>query len=397
MALTGLRFLAVLAALALLAGCRGKTASPPRRAESVPVSVVQVARKAVPLEIRAIGNAEAISTISVKSQVGGELTRVHFTEGDYVRKGQTLFTIDQRPLQAQVAQVEANLARDKAQLSQAQANLARDEAQAKYAEAQFGRMTRLAGEGVISRENLDQARAEADARTAAVRADQAAIESAKAAIQADLAALENARVQLGYTTINSPIDGRTGNLSAKQGNLIKANDIELLTINQVTPIYVAFAVPEAQLGEIKRYMAQRKLEVTAAPQDDTAARETGVLTFVDNAVDRTTGTIRLKGTFANAARRLWPGQFVQVTLRLTTQADALVVPSEAIQTGQQGQYVFVVKADMTVESRAVEPGIRTEREVVIDRGLQAGETVVTEGQLRLAPGVRVQFKPAAAA
>ncbi len=394
MTLTGLKFLAVSAALALLAGCSGTPATAPRRAESVPVTVARVARKAVPIEIRAIGNAEAISTISVKSQVGGELTRVHFTEGDYVRKGQTLFTIDQRPLQAQVAQVEANLARDKAQLVQAQANLARDEAQAKYAEAQFGRMAKLAGEGVISRENLDQARAEADARSAAVRADHAAIESAKAAIEADLAALENARVQLGYTTIASPIDGRTGNLNAKQGNLIKANDIELVTINQVSPIYVTFAVPEAQLGGIKRYMAQRKLEVTAVPQEESAARETGLLTFVDNAVDRTTGTIRLKGTFANAGRGLWPGQFVEVTLRLATQNDALVVPSEAIQTGQQGQYVFVVKADMTVESRVVQPGIRTEREVVVDRGLEAGETVVTEGQLRLAPGVHVQFKRA---
>ena len=249
MKLTGLEFLAVFAVLGVFAGCTGNTAPPPRRAETVPVGVAQVTRKAVPLEIRAIGNVEAISTILVKSQVGGELTRVHFSEGDYVRKGQALFTIDQRPLQAQMAQVEANLARDKAQLSQAQANLARDEAQARYAEAQFGRMSKLAAEGVISRENLDQARAEADARAAAVRADQAAIESARAAIQADLAALENARVQLGYTTISSPIDGRTGNLSVKQGNLIKANDVELVTINQVTPIYVTFAVPESQLGE----------------------------------------------------------------------------------------------------------------------------------------------------
>ncbi len=371
MALTGLKFLAISAVMALLAGCRGAPAPPPRRSESVPVSVARVARKAVPVEVRAIGNAEAISTISVKSQVGGELTRVHFAEGDFVRKGQILFTIDQRPLQAQVAQVEANLARDKAQLAQAQANLARDEAQAKYAEAQFGRMAKLAEQGVISRENLDQARADADARSAAVRADQAAIESARAAIQADLAALENARIQLGYTTIASPIDGRTGNLNAKQGNLVKANDLELVAINQVSPIYVAFAVPEAQLGEIKRHMAGRKLEVMAAPQEEGAARETGVLTFVDNAVDRATGTIRLRGTFANNARGLWPGQFVEVTLRLATQGDALVVPSESIQTGQQGQYVFVVKPDMTVESRAVQPGIRTEREVVIDRGLEA--------------------------
>ena len=171
--------------------------------------------------------------------------------------------------------------------------------------------------------------------------------------------------------------------------------MELVVINQVSPIYVTFAVPESELASVKRYMAERKLEVAAVPQDDSTAHETGVLTFVDNAVDRTTGTIKLKGTFQNAARKLWPGQFAQVTLRLATRPDALVVPSEAIQTGQQGQYVFVVKPDMTVESRPVEPGIRTEREVVVDRGLQAGETVVTDGQLRLAPGVRVQVKRAA--
>lgn len=392
MKLTGLGFPAVFASLAALAGCAGSSAPAPRPPEIVPVAAAQAVRKAVPLEIRAIGNVEAINTIAVKAQVGGELTRVHFTEGDFVRKGQTLFTIDQRPFRAQLAQMEANLARDKAQLSQAQANLARDEAQAKYAQAQFGRMSKLVAEGVMSREQLDQARAEADARAAAVRADHAAIESAKAAVQADLAALETARIQLGYTTIASPIDGRTGNLAVQQGNLIKANDVELVTIHQVSPIYVAFAVPEARLADVKRHMARRRLEVTAVPQEAGGRPETGFLSFVDNAVDRATGTIRLKATFANAARALWPGQFVQVTLRLATLENAVVIPSEALQTGQQGQYVFVVKPDGTVESRPVEPGIRLEGEVVVERGLQAGETVVTDGQLRLAPGVRVQLK-----
>lgn len=379
--------------LVVLAGCAQK-AAPPRRAEIVPVGIAQVMRKGVPVELQVVGNVEPISTVTVKSQVGGELTRVSFHEGDFVRKGDLLFTIDQRPLQAQLAQIEANLARDKAQLSLARANLVRDQAQAKFSEAQAGRYAKLASAGVISPEQSDQTQSDADAKTAAVRADEAAIESAQAAIQADMAAVDNAKVQLSYTALRSPIDGRTGTLLVKQGNLIKAIDVDLVTINQVSPIYVTFAVPEMQLAAVKRYMAQRKLEVAAVPQDDPGAQETGVLTFVDNTVDRTTGTIKLKATFQNTARKLWPGQYAQVTLRLAMQNDALVIPTEALQTGQQGQYVFVVKSDMTVENRPVQLGIRTEREVVVESGVQAGETVVTDGQLRLAPGVKVQFKRA---
>lgn len=356
----------------------------------VPVTIAVASQKNVPVEVQVIGNVEAYSTITVKALVGGQLTEVHFHEGDYVRKGAELFTIDQRPLQAALNQVTANIARDEAALGQAQANLARDQAQARYQEGLAARYAQLAQGGVISRDQADQVRSNADAIAQAVAADKAAIESAKAAIGASKAAADNARVQLSYTVIRSPIDGRTGNLTIKQGNVVTANNMDLMTINQVEPIYVTFSVPEAQLPAIKLYMGQGKLVVRARPQDDaTAPEETGVLTFVDNAVDTSTGTIRLKGTFTNHDRRLWPGQFVRVTLRLTTQQNAVVVPNQAVQAGQSGSFVYVVKADRTVESRPVTTGARVDQDMVVDTGLAVGETVVTEGQLRLAPGSRV--------
>ncbi len=235
-------------------------------------------------------------------------------------------------------------------------------------------------------------RTSADASAEAVRADKAAIESARAAVAADQAAVERAKLDLSYCEIRSPIDGRTGNLSVKQGNVVKATDVELVTINQVQPIYVTFSVPESQLPEVKKYMAQGRVTVFATIPNENVPPEQGVLTFVDNAVDLTTGTIKLKGTFPNPGRKLWPGQFVRVALRLTTQPNAVVVQSQAVQTGQDGKFVFVVKPDMTVESRPVIVGRRIDQEVVIEKGLQAGEVVVTDGQLRLAPGVRVQPK-----
>ena len=358
-------------------------------AGDVPVTVATASQKDVPVEIQVIGNVEAYSTISVKAQVGGQLTTVSFHEGDYVKTGDLLFTIDQRPLEAALNLAIANLARDEASLGQAQANLARDTAQNKYTEANAARYAELFQSGVVSKDQSEQLRASADASGQALAADKAAIASAQAAIGASKATVENARVQLGYTSIRSPIDGRTGNLSVKQGNVVMANSQELVTINQVEPIYVTFAVPEAQLPDIKRYMAERKLAVRAGPQDNPADEETGVLTFIDNSVDMTTGTIKLKGTFPNSDHKLWPGQFVRVTLRLTTQQNAIVVPNQAIQTGQNGSYVYVVKQDRTVEMRPVTTGARVDQDMVVDQGLALGETVVTEGQLRLAPGSRV--------
>jgi multidrug efflux system membrane fusion protein len=349
------------------------------------------------VEIQVIGNVEAYSTISVKAQVGGQLTNVYFHEGDYVKTGDLLFTIDPRPFEAALNQAIANVAQNEAALGQAQANLARDTAQNQYTQANAARYAELFQGGVVSKDQAEQLRASADASSQALVADRAAIESAKANIGASKAAVDNARVQLSYTSIRSPIDGRTGNLTVKQGNVVMANSVELMTINQLEPIYVTFAVPEAQLPDIKRYMAERKLVVRAGPQDNPADEETGVLTFIDNSVDMTTGTIKLKGTFANSDHKLWPGQFVRVTLRLTVQPNALVVPNQAVQTGQNGSYVYVVKADRTVEMRPITTGARVDQDMVVNQGLQLGETVVTEGQLRLAPGSRVAVRDAGGA
>jgi multidrug efflux system membrane fusion protein len=355
----------------------------------VPVTVATVAQKNVPVEVQVIGNVEAYSTISVRAQVTGQLEKAFFNEGDYVKQNDLLFTIDRRPLEAALNQAKANLSRDEASLGQSQANLARDEAQARYAEAQANRYAALFEQKIISRDQAEQLRANADAIAQAVAADRATIESAKAAIGASRANVANAEVQLSYTNIKSPIDGRTGNMTVKAGNVVTANNMELMTINQVEPIYVTFAVPESQLTAIKTYMAQGKLPVKARPQDDPGGEETGILTFVDNAVDTTTGTIKLKGTFPNADHKLWPGQFVRVTLRLTTQQNAIVVPNEAVQTGQNGSYIYVVKQDRTVESRSVTVGARVDQDMVIESGLEPGETIVREGQLRLAPGSRI--------
>jgi membrane fusion protein, multidrug efflux system len=355
----------------------------------VPVLIAKASQKNVPVEVQVIGNVEAYSTISVKAQVTGQLNDVAFHEGDFVKKGELLFTIDQRPLEAALNQSQANVAKDEAALGQAQANLARDRAQARYAEAQATRYQQLFDQKIISRDQAEQLRANADAVAQAVQADLATIESMKASIGASRAQVENAKVQLGYTKIYSPITGRTGNLTVKQGNVVTANNMEMMTINQVEPIYVTFAVPESQLTAIKTYMAQGKLPVRVKPQDDESSEEVGTLTFVDNTVDMTTGTIKLKGTFPNSDHKLWPGEFVRVILKLTTQRDAITVPNEAVQTGQAGSFVYVVKEDRSVESRPVKVGARVENDMVIDSGLEAGETVVTEGQLRLAPGSKV--------
>jgi len=362
----------------------------------VPVVVAQVRQKDVPIELTVVGNAEAYSTITVIPQVGGQLTDVYFMEGDYVKKGDKLFTIDQRPLAAQLAQAQANMARDNALLNQSQANLARDTASEAYARAEAGRYAKLFDEKIVSREQADQYKTNADTLVQSLLADRAAIESARAQIASDQAAIDNAKVQLSYTTIPSPIDGRTGNLMFKLGNVVSANQTNLITITQVEPIYVTFAVPEAALSDVKRYMAQGKLPVTALTQDGQAELERGVLSFVDNNVDMTTGTIKLKGTFPNTNRRLWPGQYVNVVLRETTRPHALVVPNQAVQSGQDGSFVYVVKPDRTVMVAKVTVGPRVDQDLVIESGLQQGDTVVTEGQLRLAPGSRVQARDAGA-
>jgi len=354
----GLLFLAIFSS-----GCSNeksnKPVSPP-----IPITVGTVSQKTVPVELRVVGNVQAFSTVTIKSKVGGELTRVHFTEGHDVRKGDLLFTIDPRPYEAA--------------LKQAEANLQKDLAQTKHAQEDARRYEFLIQKGVVARQQYDKFRTEAEALEAAVLADRAAV--------------ENAKIQLGYCSIHSPIDGRTGSLMVKQGNIIKADDVNLIVIHQIVPIDVAFSVPEQNLQEIKKYMALGKLQVDALVPSNNERPEQGTVTFVDNAVDTSTGTIRLKGTFANRERKLWPGQFVNVVLTLTREPNAIVVPSQAIQTGQQGQYVYVVKQDLTVESRPVVVGRFVSNETVVQKGLLAGEKVVTDGQLRLYPGARVEIK-----
>lgn len=356
----------------------------------VPVVAVKSVVKDMPVELTAVGNVEAYSIVSVRPQVSGQLQEVFVQDGQYINKGQKLFQIDPRPLDAQVAQVQATLARDRAQLSQATANLARDSANEKYAREQANRYVTLFKEGVVSRDDQDRFAANADAGAQLVLADQAAIESAKAQIQADTANLSNIQLQLSFTTIFSPISGRAGNVTIKAGNIVTANQTELLSIAQVTPIYVTFSVPEARLPEIQNYMITGKLSVEATAQDNKP--EFGSLTFVDNNVDSTTGTIKLKGTFTNSTRGLWPGEYVNVVVKLTVLHNAVVVPNSAMQTGQDGTYVYVVGDDHRVTVRPVVTGMRRDPDLVISKGLEAGETVVTEGQLRLAPDSQVNLQ-----
>ena len=355
----------------------------------VPVEVAKVVRKNVPIDVTAVGNVEPLSTVSVRPQVSGQIEEIFIQDGQYVAKGQKLFEINPRPYEAQVAQVEANLARDRAQLGQAQANLARDVASEKYAREAADRYAALFQEGVVSRDDRDRFASSADALTQLVAADKATIQSAQAQIQADTASLGSANLMLSFTTVYSTLDGRAGNVTVKAGNIVTANQTEVLSIAQVQPIYVSFSVPENRLGEIQRFMAGTRLPVEAAGQDDLRNPERGVLTFIDNNVDSTTGTIKLKGTFENANRKLWPGEYANVTLKLSMQTNALVIPNQAMQTGQDGTYVYVVDADRKADVRPITIGLRGESDLVVDKGLSEGEIVVTQGQLRLAPGMRV--------
>jgi multidrug efflux system membrane fusion protein len=333
----------------------------------VTVSAAPVLQKAMPVTIDLIGAAEALSSVEIRAQVTGELTSVNFRDGGEVVKGQELFTLDRRPLEAALQQAQANLSRDVAQLANA--------------EAQLRRHQDLADRGIATKEQLDQSRTNVTALEATAAADRAAV--------------NNAEVQLAYATIRAPITGRVGKLLVSVGNLVRANDATpLVVINQLSPIYVTFALPEAQLPELNRYRARGPIPVEARAPSDTGSSPRGVLAFVDNAIDPSTGTIAARATFANADRRLWPGQFVNVTITLDTDPDAIVVPSAAVQDSQQGPFVFVVAPDKTAELRPVRVVRTAGAESVIENGAQPGELVVTDGQLRLAPGVPVAIRAA---
>jgi len=353
--------------LLVFAGCSGRDgskATPGAQPPAVPITAALAVQRDVPVQLRVIGSAEAYSTVSVKTMVNGEIVKVGFQEGQDVKKGDLIFVIDPRPYEAALKTAEANLARD----------LALKE----NAEKDVKRYAFLIEKELVPRQQFDQVSSAAAALAGTVHADNAVV--------------ENARVQLSYCFIRSPVDGRTGNLFLKKGNVVKANDASLVTILQVAPIYVTFSVPEQYLPEIRKYQGAGtlKVEAVAPGQENRPAR--GTLTFISNAVDNATGTIQLKGTFPNGDRALWPGQFINVVLTLAMKPNAVLVPAPAVQTGQKGQYVFVVKSDQTVESRPVVTGETIGGETVVEKGMQAGERVVTDGQLRLVPGARVEIK-----
>jgi multidrug efflux system membrane fusion protein len=356
----------------IAAGCSKKEQSQGgqgAKGAPVPVNIGEVLKKEMPVDLRVFGSVEAISTVAIKAQVGGELMEVNFEEGQEVKKGDLLFTIQPKLYATQLAQAEANLARDRVTAANTQRDAERN--------------IELAKKGAVSKEQLDQSRAQAEAVAASVKADEALVEIA--------------RVQLGYTTVESPIDGRTGALSVRPGNLIKAAaDDAMVTIKQLAPIYVAFSVPEEHLADIRKGIAERKLAVTALDPKKNAPLADGNLTFISNAVDSETGTVVLKATFANDDRALWPGAYVDIILHLSTEPNATVAPASAVSIGQKGQQIFVVKEDGTVELRPVIVERTVGQEAVIQKGVQPGEKVVINGQSRLMPGSKIVITSAVA-
>lgn len=349
--------------LLIAVGCSKQQAAPAPRSAAVPVVVAKVTQRAMPVQLTAIGNVEAY-TVSVQAQVAGELVNVHFKEGGFVQKGQLLFTIDPRPYEATLAQVQATLARDKAVAANSR--------------AQAQRYLTLREQGVVS---------PSDAETYTSAAD-----AAEATVAADEAALKTAQLNLDDCKIYSPMDGRTGAVMVKPGNLVKVADVPIVVIKQVSPIHVDFTVPQEYLAQIKKYLAAGPLRVEATAPSNPGHPEIGQLVFVDNAVDTTTGTIHLRANFENSHGVLWPGLYVNMLMTLAQESNATVIPAQAITAGQQGAFVYVVQADGSVAARSVVSSRSVEGLAVIDKGLEPGETVVTDGQVRLVPGAKVQIK-----
>ncbi len=358
----------------------------------VPVSVAQATEEMVPIQVRSVGNVEAYSSVGVKALVGGQLLNVKFAEGANVAAGDLLFEIDSRPFREALRQAEAVVRKDEAELRVAEANIARDQARLKNAQAESQRFEQLLKEGIATRSREDEFRTAAEVAAQSVRADQAALESIRASLESGRSAVEQAKLNLSYTEIRAPITGRTGNLLLHPGNLVQANgDKPLVVINQVAPIYVTFGVPERYLGAITaRQGSRQKLAIEVRPEG-AAEPLRGTLSVIDNAVDSTTGTIRLKGFVreSKSSALAWPvrecGDDAGDTQR------AIVIPSEAIQSGQQGSFVYVVKQDQSVEPRPVMTSQTVNGKALVDSGIMAGETVVTDGQSRLYPGAKISI------
>jgi len=346
--------------LLLCISCSAEKDKPKAKAP-VPVKVAQALQKDVPIQVKAIGNIEAFSSVEIKSQVSGQIARIHFREGSDVQKGDLLISIDPAPFQATLSQYEAALVRD--------------QAQAKFAREQATRYQGLLTDGIVTRDQYELLLANAESLAATVVADRAMIRSAK--------------IQLGYCSIRSPISGRTGTLALQQGNLVKSNDLPIVTVSQVSPIYATFSIPEKLLAQVKRAMAGKELRIEALIPNEPGSAEAGTVSFLDSSVNAATGTIKLKGAFANRSRKLWPGQFADLVMTLGLRKNAVLVPTHAIQNGQQGEFVYVVQPDRKVAMRQVTSAAAAGGDTVIEKGLAPGETVVVDGHLRLTPGALV--------
>jgi multidrug efflux system membrane fusion protein len=356
---------AIFLACVTQSGCSRKVEKPKGRPPAL-VITASATQQNVPVLIKAIGTMEASESVVVRTQVSCELTKVAFREGQDVQKGALLFQLDPKAYQAAIRKAEATLARDKVILDNARKD--------------YARYSQLVKDGIVTQEQAEGLRTKA--------------ESAAADVAADTAAVDSTREQLAYCTITSPISGRLGALAVDRGNVVKANDTVLVTINKLTPIHASFTIPEKELQEVKRQMAGGRIAVEAEVPGSAGIREKGVVSFFDNTVDPTTGTIRLKASFDNAKKQLWPGQFVNLSIILGMKNNAVVVPSQAIQTGQNGQFVFVVKPDATADIRQVVSGPVFRDMTVIEKGLQPGEQVVIDGQMRVVPGGKVEIKQA---
>jgi multidrug efflux system membrane fusion protein len=394
-----------LVSLLLLASC-GKKQNAKAAAfmmmQAAPVRAVPAVATDVPLDVSAVGNVEAISSVDVKSRVAGQILRVAFQEGQNVEKGQLLFEIDPEPLQRQIAELQADIVKDDALEQQARANVVKDQATLKQTSAAANRGVELQKEGIYSKEQTEQVVATNESTLASIAADQAAVASALASAKADRARLAETQLQLTYTRITAPISGRAGAVNVKAGNLIKDNDAALVTLLEISPIYVTFGLPEQLLPDVRKYNAEQPLQIQASA-DNGRSNVTGTLRFIDNTVDATTGTIKLKAQFANTDHVLWPGEFVNVQARLSLEHNRVVVPSRTVQTGPQGKYVWVMNgATETVAMRPVQvlrnyTAPKAGEQAVIGTGLQAGEMVISEGQMRLAPGMKVRLLQAQSA
>jgi len=347
-----------------IAPARSQTAAAPGQRGAVPVVVATAELRAMPVRIDTIGTVQPIASVSIKSRIDGYIDSVLIHDGQYVKTGDVMFKLDGRAAEAQVMQAEAQLARDTAQLANAKRNVGRD--------------APLVGKDFMSKQQYDT--------------DQTTEQALEASVAADQAMVQNNKVLLTYDTITAPIDGRVGAIAIKAGNSIKANDVPLASINQVQPIYVGFNLPQRELPALRAAMADGKVAVSAKPPGDNGPPATGTVQFFDNAVDVTSGTIAVRATFVNEDQRLWPGQFVNVSVTTRVDPNAIIVPPAAVQTGQNGDYVFVIKADNTAEIRAVTVSRTVDGKSVIDKGLEPGERVVVDGQMRLSNGTRVDIR-----